>query len=399
QMLFEYLREPVPTDLLTSPEAFHYFEVAMLWIGWMPRKYSCPLKVLYWIGSMFIFLWSAIYLPIGIIISCILDIKTIGASELLTVMQLFFNAVGMPFKVFFFRLYLSRFHKAKEILSRMDQRCTTLEERTEVHRWVVRCNLAYLIYQMIYTCYTISTALSSALSGKVPWRIYNPFVDWRQSKSSLWKAVVHEGLLMYFAVVQTLMSDIYPLLYGLILRAHIKLLRLRVERLCRDPEKSDEENLKDLMNCIKDHKLIREFADTIRPAITRTIFVQFLLIGICLGLSLINIILFADIWTALATVAYINGIMVQTFPFCYCCDLLKSDCQLLEMAIFHSNWIDTSRRYKRSLMFFLHNSQKPVAFTAGSIFPISTGVNIQVAKLAFSVVTFVNQMNLAEQLK
>jgi len=33
---------------------------------------------------------------------------------------------------------------------------------------------------------------------------------------------------------------------------------MRVEKLCTDPEKSDEENQEDLINCIKDHKLIKE---------------------------------------------------------------------------------------------------------------------------------------------
>ncbi|KAH8315179.1 hypothetical protein KR074_002846, partial [Drosophila pseudoananassae] len=396
EMLFVYLREPVPPYLLTSPEAFHYFEVAMLWIGWMPPK---KLRFLYWISSTFIYMWSAVYLPVGITISFFMDIRNLKASELMTILQLFFNSVGMPFKVLFFRLYIERFHQAKEILSRMDRRCTDVEERMEVHRWAVRCNYAYLIYQMIYTCYTISTVLSSAMGGALPWRIYNPLVDWQKDTLSFWEAALHEGVLMLFAVTQTLMSDVYPLLYGLILRAHIKLLRLRVEKLCMDPAKSSEDNYGDLVMCIKDHQLIHEFVEMIRPAITRTIFIQFLLIGICLGISFINILFFADVWTALATVAYITGIMVQTFPFCYVCDLMKSDCDLLEMSIFHSNWLSSSREYKRTLIYFLHKSQKPVAFTAGSMFPISTSSNIQVAKLAFTVVTFVNQMNLADKLK
>jgi len=96
---------------------------------------------------------------------------------------------------------------------------------------------------------------------------------------------------------------------------------------------------------------------------------------------MINLLFFADIWTGLATVAYINGLMVQTFPFCFVCDFIKSDCEHLEVAIFHSNWINTSRRYKTSLIFFLKNSQKTISFTAGSIFPISTGTNIQVMAL------------------
>ncbi|KAH8363510.1 hypothetical protein KR084_011060, partial [Drosophila pseudotakahashii] len=393
--MFSYLRDPTPTDLLTSPEAFRYFEYGMFCMGWhTPAKY----KAIYYILATLIIAWCVVYLPIGIIISFIKDLDTFTPSELLTVLQLFFNAVGMPFKVLFFNVYISGFYKAKEILSQMDRRCNTLDERIKVHRWVVRCNMAYLIYQMIYSFYTISTFLTSALSGKLPWRIYNPFVDWRESSSSFWKAALNEMALMLFSVTQTLISDIYPLLYGLILRAHIKLLQLRVEKLCTDPAKSEAENEEDLVNCIKDHKLIKEYAEVIRPAIARTIFVQFLLIGICLGMAMINLLFFADIWTGLATVAYINGLMVQTFPFCFVCDLIKSDCEHLESAIFHSNWMHTSRRYKTSLIYFLKSSQNSIAFTAGSIFPISTSSNIKVAKLAFSVVTFVNQLNIADRL-
>nr|NP_524536.2 odorant receptor 98a [Drosophila melanogaster]Q9VAZ3.2 RecName: Full=Odorant receptor 98a [Drosophila melanogaster]AAF56753.2 odorant receptor 98a [Drosophila melanogaster] len=394
-MLFNYLRKPNPTNLLTSPDSFRYFEYGMFCMGWhTPATH----KIIYYITSCLIFAWCAVYLPIGIIISFKTDINTFTPNELLTVMQLFFNSVGMPFKVLFFNLYISGFYKAKKLLSEMDKRCTTLKERVEVHQGVVRCNKAYLIYQFIYTAYTISTFLSAALSGKLPWRIYNPFVDFRESRSSFWKAALNETALMLFAVTQTLMSDIYPLLYGLILRVHLKLLRLRVESLCTDSGKSDAENEQDLIKCIKDHNLIIDYAAAIRPAVTRTIFVQFLLIGICLGLSMINLLFFADIWTGLATVAYINGLMVQTFPFCFVCDLLKKDCELLVSAIFHSNWINSSRSYKSSLRYFLKNAQKSIAFTAGSIFPISTGSNIKVAKLAFSVVTFVNQLNIADRL-
>ncbi|KAH8363508.1 hypothetical protein KR084_011050 [Drosophila pseudotakahashii] len=411
---FRYLRKPIPQDLLTSPEAFRYFEYGMFWMGWMAPQGK---EVLYNVVSAFLLAWCVIYLPIGIIITLVKDIKTFNPSELLTLLQVFFNSLGTPIKVLFFKLHFWRFLKARHLLGQMDKRCTGLRERFEVHRWVVLCNRAYLIYQFIYTGYTISTFISGALSEVLPWRIYNPFVDWQESRSSLWKAVLHETLLMLFSVSQTLLTDIYPLLYGLMLRTHLNLLRRRIAKLCTDPEKNDEENQEDLVNCIKDHQLIQEFAQVIRPVIARTIFVQFLLIGILLGLSLINLLFFADFWAGLATVVYINGLMIQTFPFCFVCDLIKSDCELLATEIFHSNWFDTSRRYKSLLIFFLLGSKRTIAFKAGSIFAISTSSNIkastlqfynfqtqitmyffQVAKLAFSVVTFVNQLNIADRL-
>ncbi|XP_033252276.1 odorant receptor 98a-like [Drosophila miranda] len=170
-----------------------------------------------------------------------------------------------------------RYHKIKELLGRMDKRCINITERLEVHRWVARCNIAYLIYQFMYTAYTLSTFFTAIFSGVVPFHLYNPFIDWRESTLNLWIASVMELIPM-------------------------------------------------------------------------------------------------------------NGI---TFPFYFTCDLLKDDCESLALAIFHSHWRSSSRRYKSSLIYFLHNAQMPISFTAGSIFSISLNTNITVAKLAFSVVTFV----------
>ncbi|EDW98459.1 uncharacterized protein Dyak_GE23764 [Drosophila yakuba] len=394
-MLFRYLRKPIPKDLLTSPDALRYFEYGMYWMGWLAPAKN---KLLYHIIAGILMAWCTAYLPIGIIITCVKDINTFNPSELLTVLQLFFNSVGTPIKVLFCKMHFWRFLKARNLLGEMDKRCTDIAERIVVHRWVVRCNGAYLIYQCFYISYILFTFLSAAISEVPPWRIYNPFVDWRESRQNFWKSILNEMLLMMFSVSQALLTDFYPLIYGFMLRAHIQLLKQRVEKLCSNPEKNDEENQEDLVECIKDHQLIQEFAKLIHPIIARTIFTQFLLIGVSLGLSIINVVFFADFWAGLATVVYINGLMIQTFPFCFVCDLIKSDCAHLEMAIFHSNWLNTSRRYKLSLIFFLQNCQNPIAFTAGSVFPISTSSNIQVAKLAFSVVTFVNHLNITERL-
>ncbi|KAH8268592.1 hypothetical protein KR026_009725 [Drosophila bipectinata] len=394
-MLFDALRKPNPKNLLTSPEVFRYFEYAMFCMGW---THSEKFKILYRLMSVFITAWCVIYFPIGIIINLIFDSKSITPKELLNILQLFFNALGTPIKVFFFRIYLWRFYKVKEILYEMDKRCQTEEEQLEVHRWVVRCNKFYLGYQALYTFYSLTSFLSSALTGQLV-GIYNPFIDWRKNKQSFWLAASHENALMIFSATHTMMSDIYPLLYGLIMKAHINLLRQRVEKLCKDQEKSDEENQRDLIKCIQDHRLLKQYAELIRPVIDATIFVQFLLIGILLGLSMINLLLFADIWSGLSTAVYIMGLLLQTFPFCYVCDLIQYDCGRLSVAVFHSNWLSSSQKYKGTLRFFLQNSQKSIVFIAGNIFPISTSTNISVAKLAFTVATFLNQLNIGEKLK
>ncbi|XP_068149664.1 odorant receptor 98a-like [Drosophila tropicalis] len=183
-----------------------------------------------------------------------------------------------------------------------------------------------------------------------------------------------------------------------------------------DPEETEQENYDELVKCIAQHKLILEyvlndtrnekvshwsslfrFADLVRLLFSFNTFVQFLLIGAILGCTLVNLFFFADFWIGVLCMVYIFGLMSQTFPFCYVCDLIICDCDRLALALFHSNWIGASRRYKSTLIQFIYNAQQPITFTAGSIFPICMQSNIKVAKFAFSVVTFIKQMNIVER--
>ncbi|XP_046867862.1 odorant receptor 42b-like [Drosophila willistoni] len=202
-----------------------------------------------------------------------------------------------------------------------------------------------------------------------PWRLYNPFIDWRSSTTNLWIVSSIEIIILSFAIVQQLLMDVFNVIYCLLLRVHLKNLRKRVQQLRTNPEETEQESYDELTKCITQHKLILEYvlngtyADVVRLLFSFNTFVQFILIGAILGCTLVNLFFFAD-----------------------------------SLALFHSNWIGSSRRYKSTLIQFIHNAQQPITFTAGSIFPICMQTNIKVAKLAFSVVTFIKQMNIVEKL-
>jgi len=94
---------------------------------------------------------------------------------------------------------------------------------------------------------------------------------------------------------------------------------------------------------------------------------------------MMNLLFFSNLLTGLATAVFIVVLMIETFPFCYICELINEDCNKLTSAIFHSNWIDANKRYKSTLIFFLHQSQQSIKFIAGGIFPISMQTNIEVS--------------------
>lgn len=119
-----------------------------------------------------------------------------------------------------------------------------------------------------------------------------------------------------------------------------------------------------------------------RPVISRTIFVQFLLIGLVLGLTLINVIHFASFLRGIAGILFFGAVLLQTFPLCYLCDLLVKDCEDLSNLIAQSHWIDAEPKYKSTLRIFMLHVQQPIVFIAGSIFPITISSNLKVGKIS-----------------
>jgi len=120
------------------------------------------------------------------------------------------------------------------------------------------------------------------------------------------------------------------------------------------------------------------YANALRPVFSGTIFGQFLLIGTVLGLSMMYFMFFPTIWTGVATCLFMLDVSIETFPFCFLCNMIIDDCQDLADCLFQSNWMAAIRRYKSTLVYFLHNLQQPIIRTAGGVFPIFMQTNLAV---------------------
>ncbi|XP_030382993.1 odorant receptor 59b-like [Scaptodrosophila lebanonensis] len=394
--MFKLIRPAPVTQHVRSRDAYIYFHRACVVVGWTPPERGIA-RYLYLIWGFLAVAGGICYCPVGFVIPYFLEFKNFTPGEFLNSLKVCINAYGSSFKASVTLLMLWRLHATEKLLDEMDKRIQNDKERTILHAMVARCNYAFLIYTFIYCSFAGSTFLSYTLSGRPPWYIYMPFVNWRNGLGSLWTQALFEYAVMSTVCLQDQLADVYPLIYTLMLRCHFALLIDRVRNLRKDPNKTEDENFQDLVNCVIDHKMIKRCSAMFRPVISLTIFAQFLLIGIVLGLTLINLFFFSDFWRGVASVMFIVTILTQTFPFCYTCNFLMDDCDDLSKAIFQSNWIDAEPRYKRTLSYFMHNVQQPIVFLAGGTFPINMNTNISVAKFAFSIITIVRQMNLADR--
>lgn len=256
-MVFKLIK-PAPLDApVRSGDGCIYLYRAMKFIGWVPPK-SGFLRYLYLTWTLTTFVWCTTYLPLGFLGSYMTQIKLFSPGEFLTSLQVCINAYGSSVKVAVTYTQLWRLIKARELLDKLDLRCTSVEEREKIHLVVARANHAFLIFTFVYCGYAGSTYLSSVLSGRPPWQLYNPFIDWHDGTLNLWIASTLEYMVMSGAVLQDQLSDTYPLVYTLILRTHLDILKERIRKLRTDDNMTEEQNYQELVNCVLDHKLILE---------------------------------------------------------------------------------------------------------------------------------------------
>ncbi|XP_062130346.1 odorant receptor 42a-like [Drosophila sulfurigaster albostrigata] len=354
--------------------------------------------LVYILWSFALNLCSTFYQPIGFISGFISHLSEFSPGDFLTSMQVTFNAYSCSTKVIIVWVLHKRFEKANLILDQMDKRLTQPKERSKVHSAVSFSNRIFFGFMTVYMVYATSTFISAVSFGRPPYQNYYPFLDWRSSKWEFWLQAGLEYFAMLGACFQDVCVDCYPINFILPLRAHMRNFAERLRQLGQDPNESPEESHEKLIECIQDHKVILRFCDTLRPVISGTIFVQLLVVGLVLGFTIINIVLFANFASRIAALSFMTAVLLETTPFCILCNYLTDDCFDLADALFESNWIDKEQRYKKTLIQFLQSLQKPIVFMAGNVFTISVATNISATKFSFSVFTLVKQMNIAEKL-
>ncbi|XP_062127064.1 odorant receptor 59b-like [Drosophila sulfurigaster albostrigata] len=381
-----------------SRECCTYLYRVIQFVGWLPPRRGTK-RYVYLIWSCLAFGFSTFYLVVGFAVSLVMDFKKFTPGEFLSVFPVFLNVIGLMVKNIMGIVLLKRLNDTELILDVLDEQLQRESDRRKIHKAVANCNFVFTVYGRLYLGYTLSVFLTGVFNGQPPWLIYNPLFDWRDSFTHLWMQTILEYIIMFLMASIELIVDACPVIFLIIFRAHVDVLKDHIRQLRSNAYKTEDENYRDLVCCILDHKSIIKCCNLMRPFMSLTIFIQFLLIGIVLGVTMINIMYFLDIMHSISSIVYLAGILVESFPFCYLCDLLVEDCDDLCNLLGQSNWIDAEPRYKSTLRIFMHNLQQPIIFVAGGIFLISMSTNIKMAKFAFSVMTVVQQMNLAERFK
>ncbi|XP_061402927.1 odorant receptor 42b-like [Musca vetustissima] len=386
------LDSPVPKTRDATIYVFRGLNI----IGYLPtEKY----KYGFYVWSLFINTFVTSYLPVGFLMSFMLRLSTFSPSDFFTSLQIWVNCIGCSLKMLVFFFLFRRLIVSRKFMDRLDVRIDNDEDGMQIRKIVAFSNRIVTLYSALYISYATSTFLVAIIHQKPPYQVFNPFFHWQEGQ---WKFCIQstvEYSMITFHCFQQAVLDSYPVIFITIIRTHLHILARRISRLGTDAEMTSDERYEALVQCVLDHKNIMGLYNIFCPVISGTMFVQFLIIGLILGITTLHIFLFADRLAVIASLFYVASILTETFPCSFLANCLMDDSDAISLAIFHSAWHVEEPRYKQMICFFLQHTQKTLILTAMKIFPITLNSNINVVKFAFSVYTMMKQMGFGQSIK
>ncbi|CAD7085724.1 unnamed protein product [Hermetia illucens] len=181
-------------------------------------------------------------------------------------------------------------------------------------------------------------------------------------------------------------SDTFPALYILVLTGHVETLNIRIRRLASNVTKSCEENIQDLILCIKDHQTLTQYVQKVQMVTSSGISIQFLATGTeaCV-IAVCFLIVKGDLFETMYLGSYFVCVILQIFLYCYFGNELINKSQRITEAIYSCNWTDQDKRFRKILLIFTQSTQTSMRIKAADYVVVSLSTFVSVMKSSYSL--------------
>ncbi|CAD6993449.1 odorant receptor 7a-like [Ceratitis capitata] len=369
-----------------SRHALTYLFNVFTFVGTNPGKTRThKYYTLYYTYSLTVNFICCLFCPLSFHIGYIKSWHLLNTTELLAAIQNAVQVTGIPIKIFFITWNMRRLQSVIPILDELDENYKSAKDLLKIRKCVRGCCKMIGFFCLPYYSYEITTIALGVWQNRAPLAAWVPYLDGQRAAWEYWTIVVWDIFVMFFLLSHQLGSDTYPPIYINIIRTHVQLLVERVELLGSDKTKSAEEHYAELLGCIRTHGQIKRIVNLIAPVISVTLFTQFA----TSATTLLNWFGDVEFPENIISFAYFTCLTLQILPCCSSASYLISDCELLPNAIFHCNWIERDRRFRKTLLFFLQRTQTPLRFSCLKLFVVKLETSVAIGKFAFSLYTLI----------
>ncbi|XP_034840986.1 odorant receptor 4-like [Maniola hyperantus] len=149
----------------------------------------------------------------------------------------------------------------------------------------------------------------------------------------------------------------------------LRILQRRFESLA-SIEKSDDENFEEIRSNIKLHQRLISYCNSLEEAFSLVNLINIVMssINIC---CVVFVIVLLEPVMAISNKLFLASILIQVGSMCWYADDILHANENISVAVYNSGWYKTSPRCRRTLLFIIRRSQKPIAFTAMKFTKIS----------------------------
>lgn len=243
--------------IASSKDAFIYFFKGCTIVGLSPPKNS---GLLYYMWSFSVnaicIIISPITGPVGFVIKYLQN--TITTVQFLSGLQAALNLIGLPVKCSTVTHALKRLRGIEPTLTIMDARYTRPEDVALIRKAALMGNRLVFFFGTSYFMYMLFTVIPPLINGKAPLSVWIPFFDEHQSRIHICVQIVYDLFIMFFVLFHQSLYDSYGSVYIYVISTHLQLLVRRVGRLGTDATKSQDDNMKELVDCVVTHQQILE---------------------------------------------------------------------------------------------------------------------------------------------
>ncbi|CAO1329041.1 unnamed protein product [Diamesa serratosioi] len=304
-------------------------------------------------------------------------------SLLFTYVGFFFKSINLIYNINELKVLLQML-KELETLSEVDKTLDRTELCREVYR--VRRYFKGLWYSNLMACFLSSCVpFYYGRLFKTPFLIWTPF----DQKTNIYGFLItcfYQIFNVFCACSIVTSIDMLPLFCFNIGSGFLKELGVRFSKMTsKNNQLTDEDHLKELLNCIEIHQKIKEFAMKTQSIFSPVIWVQGFISVLIMCTTSFTLTGLKEATTIIKCISYLFAMTLQIFLPCYFGNEILISSQHLSMDLFHSDWINKSYKFKIAMKLFMENSKKPIKITAFGIFEVNLATFTSICNSAFSL--------------
>ncbi|CAD7085736.1 unnamed protein product [Hermetia illucens] len=295
-------------------------------------------------------------------------------------------------------IFLKRkqYRRMNDLLENLDERFRAVadpEEEIFLKRIV---KIAYRILVAYFIPFSLAalTCMLPAVFSKTRRLVYAawfPF-DWRNNDTTYYIISTYQVLGIWVTIYQNIMNDTFPGLYLWVLKGHFRALNIRVSKIGYDLKKSNDQNYYDLLRCISDHRIVLEYCDVFEDIFSGVLLVQFFITEVSACITAVYVF-FADSKAEIVyTAAYFICVLIEICLPCFCGNEIEYENNQFTTALYSCNWMDQNQKFKKTLIFVMQKTEKPLEIYAGGVVKVSISTLLGVFKSTYSLFAIVNRM-------